>query len=70
MAKKRGIDKAIEAAGGVRALARELNVGSSLVAYWKRVRVPADRVHEICEAVNHEVAPADLRPDLFRDRAA
>lgn len=53
--------RAIEAAGGVRALARHLGVSQPAVSMWKRV--PADRVAEV-EAVTG-IPRAELRPDLF-----
>lgn len=56
-----GLDKAIDAAGGVRALARALGVSQPAVSNWKRV--PADRVVAV-ESVTG-IARAHLRPDLF-----
>lgn len=56
-----GLEKAIEAAGGVRALARSLGISQPAISAWKRI--PSDRVLAVEAATG--VARADLRPDLF-----
>lgn len=57
-----GLEKAIQAAGGVRALARELGISQPAISSWKRV--PADRVVSI-EAASG-VPRSELRPDLYQ----
>ncbi len=56
-----GLDKAIDAAGGVRALARVLGISQPAVSAWKRV--PADRVVSVELAT--AVPRSELRPDLY-----
>lgn len=60
------LDRAIGAAGGVRALARAVGVSQPAISNWKRV--PADRVLSI-EALTG-VPRAELRPDLYPDDEA
>jgi TorA maturation chaperone TorD len=55
------LDRAIGAAGGVRALARSLGVSQPAISSWKRV--PADRVLSV--EANTGVPRSDLRPDLY-----
>jgi DNA-binding transcriptional regulator YdaS (Cro superfamily) len=57
-----GLRRAIEAAGGVRALARALGIAHESLIQWKRV--PADRILKV-EAVTG-VPRETLRPDLYR----
>ena len=54
------LSRAIEAAGGVNALARQLGITSASVAQWRSV--PLARVTEVARITGF--APADLRPDL------
>lgn len=56
----RALSRAIEAAGGVNALARQLGITSASVAQWRSV--PLARVTEVARITG--LAPADLRPDL------
>jgi TorA maturation chaperone TorD len=56
-----GLQRAIDAAGGIGALARALGIAQPSVSGW--LRAPADRVSAI-EAVTG-VSRANLRPDLF-----
>jgi TorA maturation chaperone TorD len=56
-----GLERAIDTAGGVRALARALGVSQPAISNWKRV--PADRVIAV-ESVTG-IARAVLRPDLY-----
>ncbi len=56
-----GLQRAINAAGGIGALARTLGLAQPSVSGW--TRVPADRVVAIEAAVG--VARAELRPDLY-----
>lgn len=55
------LERAIEAAGGVRALARAVGVSQPAISTWKRV--PADRVLSV-EALTG-VSRGELRPDLY-----
>jgi TorA maturation chaperone TorD len=59
--REEGLQKAINAAGGVAALARKLGIAQPSVSNW--TRVPADRVTSVEAATG--VARSDLRPDLF-----
>jgi DNA-binding transcriptional regulator YdaS (Cro superfamily) len=65
MSKKSGLILALEAAGGLRSLARLLGITHQAIAQWKRV--PAERLLEIERATG--VARETLRPDLYRKRA-
>jgi TorA maturation chaperone TorD len=56
-----GLDKAIEAVGGVRALARSLGISQPAISAWKRV--PSDRVVAVETATG--VPRGQLRPDLY-----
>lgn len=56
-----GLERAIDTAGGVRALARALGVSQPAISNWKRV--PADRVVAVESATG--IARAVLRPDLY-----
>ena len=56
-----GLGKAIDAAGGVRALARMLGISQPAISAWKRI--PSDRVVAVELATS--VPRAALRPDLF-----
>lgn len=56
-----GLERAIHAAGGVRALARLVGVSQPAVSNW--TRVPADRVLAV-ESLT-KVSRSDLRPDLY-----
>lgn len=62
-----GLSKAIDACGGMAALAKAVDVKSAQVVWnWKsRGSVPAEMVIAICEAVAWEVTPHMLRPDLY-----
>jgi TorA maturation chaperone TorD len=60
-----GLNQAIRAAGGVSELARRLGISQPSVSNWERV--PAERVASVAEATGLD--RAELRPDLFADRA-
>lgn len=60
----KGLEKAIETAGGVRALARKLGIRHSAILTWKRV--PAHRMLEVEQATG--VPREVLRPDFFRSK--
>lgn len=55
------LERAIGAAGGVRALARALGVSQPAISSWKRV--PADRVLSVEASTG--VPRSELRPDLY-----
>jgi TorA maturation chaperone TorD len=57
----RGLDEAIQAAGGVTELARRIGIAQPSVSNWDRV--PADRVVAVENATG--VSRDRLRPDLF-----
>jgi DNA-binding transcriptional regulator YdaS (Cro superfamily) len=57
------IRRAVEEAGGWRALARELGINHQAVRLWRRI--PAERVRQV-EAVTG-IPRNVLRPDLFAD---
>jgi TorA maturation chaperone TorD len=56
-----GLEVAIKAAGGVRSLARQLDISQPAISTWKRV--PAERVLSVEAATG--VPRATLRPDLY-----
>jgi TorA maturation chaperone TorD len=60
-----GLQRAIDAAGGIGALARVLGIAQPSVSGW--TRVPADRVAAIELATG--VPRSELRPDLFEYRS-
>jgi TorA maturation chaperone TorD len=60
-----GLQKAINAVGGVAALARRIGIAQPSVSNW--TKVPADRLATIEQATG--IPRAELRPDLF-DAAA
>jgi TorA maturation chaperone TorD len=58
-----GLQRAIDAAGGIGALARSLGIAQPSVSGW--ARTPADRVAAVEAATG--IGRAELRPDLFGD---
>lgn len=58
--------KACEIAGGVTALATQLDVAQSFVSQWKSGKrpVPIDKVLRIERLTRRQVLGEDLRPDL------
>src|SRR5258708_14279048 len=56
-----GLNRAIEAAGGVVQLARKMGITQPSISNWNRV--PAERVIAVAAATG--VSPEQLRPDLF-----
>lgn len=58
-----GLQRAIDAAGGMSALARAVGIAQPSVSGW--ARVPADRVSAVASATG--VARSVLRPDLFEN---
>jgi DNA-binding transcriptional regulator YdaS (Cro superfamily) len=64
------IQRAIEVAGGLSALAKALNVKPQVVYNWRdRNRVPAERCGDIERATDGRITSHDLRPDVFRPPA-
>lgn len=57
------LNKAIELAGGKVALAVALGLDRTAVYSWKVC--PAERVLAVCELINWQVTPYQLRPDLY-----
>ncbi len=62
--RKVGLERAIETAGGVTALARLIGVSQPAVSGWKRV--PPDRVLAIEAATG--IPRTELRPDLYAEQ--
>src|SRR5260370_1891140 len=58
-----GLDRAIDAAGGIAQLARKIGIAQPSVSNWNRV--PAQRVIAVEAATG--VPPSQLRPDLYSD---
>jgi len=74
MPKKRPIDRAIEAVGGLTKLANKLDVYPQVIVNWRKRGVPAERVIAIeqatCDANGRpRVLRHDLRPDLYPEAA-
>src|SRR5262249_43601853 len=61
-----GLNEAIQAAGGVGALARKIGISQPSVSNW--TRIPADRIAAVEAATG--VGRAVLRPDLFGEQIA
>ena len=59
------LDRAIEVAGGVTALAYLIGVTQPSVSNWKSRGVPPIRARDIEVATRGAVTRHDLRPDLF-----
>jgi DNA-binding transcriptional regulator YdaS (Cro superfamily) len=67
MLREDGLEAAIEAAGGLRALARLLGITHQAILQWQeRDKVPADRILDIERVTG--VGRERLRPDLYRVR--
>ncbi|MFK4539605.1 TorA maturation chaperone TorD [Bradyrhizobium ottawaense] len=60
-----GLDRAIDAAGGIAQLARKIGISQPSVSNW--TRVPAQRVIAVETATG--VPRNDLRPDLYSEQA-
>lgn len=59
------LDRAIQAAGSVAALASAINVAASAPSMWKkRGNVPAEHCPAIERATNRAVRCEELRPDV------
>ena len=59
-----GLDRAIDAAGGVAQLARKIGISQPSVSNWSKI--PAQRVMAVEAATG--VPRAELRPDLYPDQ--
>ena len=59
--------KAVELAGGQTALATKLGTRQSTVNSWlRRGRgIPADQVLDVAEAIDYQLTPHELRPDVY-----
>lgn len=60
-----GLDRAIDAVGGIAQLARKIGISQPSVSNW--IRVPAQRV--VAVEIATGVSRNDLRPDLYGDQA-
>jgi DNA-binding transcriptional regulator YdaS (Cro superfamily) len=67
----KALKRAIEAAGGVSALAAAINASPQTVINWRnRKRVPPERCADIERATGGAVTRHELRPDIFGEAAA
>jgi len=57
------LPKAVEAAGGTSALARQLGISPQAISQW--TRVPAERVLDVERATGGQVTRHELRPDIY-----
>ncbi|HCM62077.1 MAG TPA: hypothetical protein DIT05_05960 [Morganella sp. (in: Bacteria)] len=46
-------------------IGKKLHVSQQTVFKWLNRRVPAERVIPLCELMNWQITPHDLRPDLY-----
>ncbi|MDH0357030.1 YdaS family helix-turn-helix protein [Morganella sp. GD04133] len=46
-------------------IGRKLGCAQQTVFHWLNYRVPAGRVIPLCELMNWQITPHDLRPDLY-----
>ncbi len=61
-----GLKKAIDLAGGQAALARKINVKQGHIWYWlNKSRLPAEYVAPMVAALDNQITPHELRPDIF-----
>src|SRR3954468_8916860 len=62
---RQGLERAIAAAGGAKALAEALGCSRTAVANWRTEgEIPASRVPRVAQVTG--LPPENLRPDLFR----
>ncbi|AOY88624.1 hypothetical protein BKP64_10840 [Marinobacter salinus] len=60
------LEKEIQRAGGPQALAKQLKITIQRLVNWRsRGRVPADMVLNFCRALDWQVSPHELRPDIY-----
>ena len=64
------LDKAIEHAGGVSALAELLDIGQPTISNWKTRGVPAKRFKQIEKALNGAVTLNDFLNEFYQESAA
>ena len=62
------LTRAIELAGGARAVAAAFGISRQAVHRWRRV--PSARVLPLCALTGDKVQPHELRPDLYPAPAA
>lgn len=63
---KKPLKKAIEIAGGVTSFAEKMNERPNTISMWlQRGVVPSEKVIPASKAVDFEVPPHELRPDLY-----
>ena len=67
MNKREAVKKAIELAGGQTALARLVGTRQSSVFNWlnRGQEMPADQVLTVAWALDFEITPHEMRPDLY-----
>lgn len=58
------LQRAIDIAGGGKALASELGVSPMAVSQWKRRGIPVGRVHDVVRISKGQIQAYELRPDL------
>lgn len=61
------IERAVDAVGGVNALAAALKCHPTIISKWRIRGVPAERVLPIYHATRGAVTPNELRDDLYPD---
>ncbi len=59
------IDKAIKLAGSQTALAEKIGTKQQNVSQWAKSRVSPEFVLGVAKAVNFQVTPHELRPDIY-----
>jgi len=59
------IQKAVDACGSQRQLARRVGVTQQAINKWAKGRTPAERCHAVAAATEGAVTVHELRPDLF-----
>ncbi len=61
------LEKAVSLAGGQTKLALAIGISQPRLWNWlnRDNSIPAEFVRPICQAVNNEVSPDELRPDIF-----
>lgn len=62
------LEKAIEVAGGLSALADLIHTKPQVVLHWRKRGIPAKRVIAIEQATAGRVSRHELRPDLYPEQ--
>jgi DNA-binding transcriptional regulator YdaS (Cro superfamily) len=57
--------QAIALLGGISETSRKFNISRQAVFQWKDNGIPHSKVKTVCEMVDHQVTPHDLRPEKF-----